>query len=333
MHMGKSYRLCEFVIWSRRNIFGLVILSLLPVVLYEVVGFKWLTLPLSVVTLLGTATTFVVGFKNAHTYARTVEAQKIWMSIVGVSRYWGVISHAYLDGAIQTDALIKRHLAWLTALRYELREPRPWETVNTRTNTEYQTRYVIPERCEPLAAALRRYLSPQAVEALLPADGKAAQLLAAQSIAVRQLLDAGLITAAEYAELNSRIRELFELQGQVERIKNFPYPRQYAIINTLFVRSFCVVLPFGLIAQFDLLGQQISGFMHGYMVWLTVPFSVIISWIYTSLEQVGEGTENPFEGSANDVPISRLSTMIERDLRQMQGHADLPALPSGAIVL
>ncbi|KAG1251193.1 hypothetical protein G6F68_012404 [Rhizopus microsporus] len=49
--------------------------------------------------------------------------------------------------------------------------------------------------------------------------------------------------------------------------------------------------------------------MHGQMVWLAVPFSVIISWIYTSLEQVGESTENPFEGSATDVPIGRLSTM------------------------
>ncbi|MNT66655.1 Bestrophin, RFP-TM, chloride channel [compost metagenome] len=69
------------------------------------------------------------------------------------------------------------------------------------------------------------------------------------------------------------------------------------------------------------------------MVWLAVPFSVIISWIYTSLEQVGESTENPFEGSANDVPISRLSTMIERDLKQMQGRSDLPGLSSKVIVL
>lgn len=333
MHMGRSYRLCEFVVWSRRNIYGLLILGLLPVLLYEVAGVRWLTLPLSVVTLLGTAATFVVGFKNAHTYARTLEAQKIWMSIVGVSRYWGVISHAYLGDAAQTDALIRRHLAWLTALRYQLREPRPWETVNKRANAEYRRRYVIPEQCEPLADALRRYLPAQAADALLPADGKAAQLLAAQGIAVRQLLDAGLITTAEYAEFNNRIRELLDLQAQAERIKNFPYPRQYAIINTLFVRSFCVVLPFGLTSQFDLIGQQVTGFMHGHMVWLAVPFSVIVSWIYTSLEQVGEGTENPFEGSANDVPISRLSTLIERDLRQMQGHADLPALSSGAIVL
>ncbi|MNR60573.1 Bestrophin, RFP-TM, chloride channel [compost metagenome] len=69
------------------------------------------------------------------------------------------------------------------------------------------------------------------------------------------------------------------------------------------------------------------------MVWLVVPFSVIISWIYTSLEQVGESTENPFEGGANDVPISHLSTMIERDIKQMHGRAGLPALCVKDIVL
>lgn len=333
MHLGKSYRLCEFVVWTRRSIYGLLALGLAPVLLYQVAGMKWLALPLSVVSLLGTATTFVVGFKNVQTYARTVEAQRIWMSIVSASRYWGVISQAYVGDPGRAAALVDRHLAWLTALRYQLREARVWESAASRPNAEYQRRYVIPERRESLASALARYLAPQEMAMLMPADGKAAQLLAMQGQAVRSLLDDGAISASEYAELNSRIRELLDLQGQAERIKNFPYPRQYAIINTLFVRSFCVALPFGLTAQFDQIGQGIGGVMQGQMAWLAVPFSVIISWIYTSLEQVGESTENPFEGSANDVPISRLSTMIERDLKQMLGRADLPELAPAVIAL
>lgn len=333
MHLGKSYRLCEFVVWTRRSIYYLLALGIVPVVLYQVAGMKWLTLPLSVVSLLGTATTFVVGFKNVQTYTRTVEAQRIWMSIVSASRYWGVISQAYGGDSGRTATLVDRHLAWLTALRYQLRKARVWESAASRPNAEYQSRYEIPELRESLESALSRYLAPQEIAALTQADGKATQLLAAQGQAIRGLLDDGAISASEYAELNSRIRDLLDLQGQAERIKNFPYPRQYAIINTLFVRSFCVALPFGLTAQFDEIGQGISGFMHGQTAWLAVPFSVIISWIYTSLEQVGESTENPFEGSANDVPISRLCTMIERDLKQMQGRADLPELSPTVIAL
>lgn len=67
-----------------------------------------------------------------------------------------------------------------------------------------------------------------------------------------------------------------------------------------------------------------SGFMQGQMIWLVAPFSVLISWVFTSLEQVGESTENPFEGGANDVPISQMSRTIEIDLREMLGESDLP---------
>jgi putative membrane protein len=49
--------------------------------------------------------------------------------------------------------------------------------------------------------------------------------------------------------------------------------------------------------------------------------------MYTSLEQVGESTENPFEGGANDVPISMLCRTVERDLKEMIGEADDVGLP------
>ncbi|OWT80744.1 MULTISPECIES: bestrophin family protein [unclassified Achromobacter] len=326
MHLGKSYRPYEFVVWTRRNIYGLLVVSLLPTLLYQVLGFKWLTLPLSVVTLLGTAATFVVGFKNVQTYARTVEAQRLWMSIVSASRFWGLIVRNFVGDAEQGARLVDRHMAWLTALRYQLRTYRVWESVESRSNAEYRKHYVIPERAESLEAALARHLPPGEIQSLALVDSKAVQLLATQGAALRELLGAGVITAAEYAECNSRLRELLDLQGQAERIKNFPYPRQYAVVNRLFVRFFCVVLPFGLTSQFDQLNQSVGGFMQGHMVWLAVPFSLIVSWIYTSLEQVGESTENPFEGGANDVPISQLSTVVERDVKQMHGRADLPAL-------
>lgn len=92
----------------------------------------------------------------------------------------------------------------------------------------------------------------------------------------------------------------------------------------LFVRMFCLLLPFGMLREFDKLNDGITGWMNGHMTWLLIPFSVIISWMYTSLVQVGESTENPFEGSANDVPISQICREIEIDLREMLGETELP---------
>jgi predicted membrane chloride channel (bestrophin family) len=56
---------------------------------------------------------------------------------------------------------------------------------------------------------------------------------------------------------------------------------------------------------------------------------------YVSLDQVGESTENPFEGGANDVPISQISRLVEIDLREMLGETDLPRLlrPKNEIIL
>ena len=87
---------------------------------------------------------------------------------------------------------------------------------------------------------------------------------------------------------------------------------------------FCLLLPFGLLREFDKLNESVEGVIKGNMVWLVIPFSVLISWVYTSLEQVGESTENPFEGSANDVPISQMCRTAEIDLRGMLGETDLP---------
>ena len=87
---------------------------------------------------------------------------------------------------------------------------------------------------------------------------------------------------------------------------------------------FCLLLPFGLLREFDKLNDSVEGVLKGNMVWLVIPFSVLISWMYTSLERVGESTENPFDRSPNDVPISQMCRTAEIDLREMLGETDLP---------
>ena len=53
------------------------------------------------------------------------------------------------------------------------------------------------------------------------------------------------------------------------------------------------------------------------------------------MERIGEATENPFEGSANDVPITAITRTIEIDLREMLGeaHGLKPLQPVNEILL
>lgn len=131
------------------------------------------------------------------------------------------------------------------------------------------------------------------------------------------------------------IREFFAQQARSDGIKDFPYPRQSATISAIFAKLFCILLPFGLLSEFDKFGDGLDGLTKGRTIWLVIPFSVLISWTYASLEQVGESTESPFEGGANDVPISQMCRAVEIDLREMLGETDLPPLlqPKNNIIL
>ena len=324
MHIGRSYKIGEFLFWTRRSIISLLLLAIVPTVLYEGFNIKWLSIPWPVAALLGTATAFMVGFKNVQTYNRVWEARQIWGAAMSASRSWALMCRDFIGDSDKSREIIYRHFAWITALRYQLRAHRPWEATHKSYNKEYKQFYTIPEREIPIENELLKYITKEELEDIRKKNNGAAQLLSLQGSALKDLYDEGLLDNFRFMGMHGMLTEFSDHQGKSERIKNFPYPRQYATINTIFIRLFCLLLPFALLGEFNKLNDVISGALKGYMVWLVIPFSVLISWIYTSLDQVGESTENPFEGSANDVPISQMSRTVEIDIREMLGEIDLP---------
>jgi putative membrane protein len=269
---------------------------------------------------LGTAVAFVTGFKCNAAYGRLWEARQVWGAIVNASRSWGVMVRDLITpeaDAPTHERMLLRHVAWLTALRYQLREPRAWETKQLKYNLEFEaSHFTVPERKTKLEDELAKLLSADECAHVLQKKNRAAALLALQSDELRQHAEAGRLTEFRQLELVRTVSTLYEQQGKCERIKNFPYPRQFATLNLIFVWLFISLLPFGLATEFKRLGT--TG------IWLTVPLTVIIAWVFHTMDKIGEASENPFEGSANDVPISAMSRGIEIDLRDMLGQSDLP---------
>lgn len=324
MNSGRLYKLQHFIPWTRRKIYYLIVISAIPTALFYFFELKWLAIPWVPVALVGTATAFIAGFRNTQTYNRLWEARQIWGAIVNSSRTWGIMVKDMVrdvNGANEQDlhrTLIYRHFAWLTALRFQLRESRIWENVKTRSyNREYLRYYVVPEWEGSLEEELKKYLRDEELGFILKKKNRAAQLLAMQSAQLRTLNEEGKIADLNYVEMSTLLKALYEQQGKSERIKNFPYPRQFASINVMFVYLLSIILPLGFLNEFSKIGTE--------YVWLTIPISVIVGWVFFTLEQIGESTENPFEGSANDVPISSMSRGIEIDLRDMLGEEELPA--------
>jgi len=335
MHAGRSYKLSEFLLWTRRNILVLLVMGIIPPVLYQLFDLTWLAIPFTIIGLLGTATAFIITFRNQETYNRTWEARQIWGATMSASRSWALMCRDFLGNSHRSKELIYRHFAWLTALRYQLRAARDWENTTKAYNKEYKQYYSIPEMETSLEQELIKYIPLVEVEHILATQNKATQLMSMQSTTLKKLHEDGAIDEFKFLDMHNALMSFSDHQGRSERIKNFPYPRQHATINGLFVKLFCFLLPFGLLEEFDKLNDRITGFFQGNMVWLVIPFSVLISWVFTSLEQVGESTENPFEGNANDVPISQMSRTVEIDIREMLGETDLPPAlqPQNNIVL
>ncbi len=77
---------------------------------------------------------------------------------------------------------------------------------------------------------------------------------------------------------------------------------------------FIVLLPFGLVQLFE----------EKHQLWLTVPFHLIISWVFMTMELVGHLTENPFENFLADVPMTALCRTIEANVKDLLGDAEVP---------
>jgi ion channel-forming bestrophin family protein len=234
---------------------------------------------------------------------------------------WASFCKDFADAAT-ARTLIYRHIAWMTALRFALRRPMPWETMARRANLEYRRRYRILEDTTSLAIELTTLLGDEA-QTVLAAPFPAIRLLELQVSHVNALLKDSKIPTQVYSELQKIVRDLHDQQARCDRIKNNPYPRQYAIISSIFVMIFCTLLPFGAAPVFAQMSSM-GGVLGAVAIWLTIPFSTLVGWMYMSLDQVGESTSNPFEGNANDVPISQICRGLEIELRIALGEINLP---------
>ncbi|EAS19719.1 conserved hypothetical transmembrane protein [Flavobacteria bacterium BBFL7] len=339
MYTKPKYPIAVVFKWTRRYIYIFFFTALFPVLLYEVADCKWLTLPWQPIGLIGTALAFITGFKNNASYDRQWEARKIYGGIVNASRLFATmindfISNEYAVNKKTDDELfqirkimILRHVAWMTSLRHALRQKKTWETAKTnRSDREHMKTIKVMEFENTLSEELDGYLSNTEKTYVLKKTNKQTASLNLQSKHIGLLKSIGLIDDFRHVEFKNIIGELFTLQGKAERIKNFPYPRQFSTLNSYFIWIFIILVPIGFMRQFDMTGQSLieSGisntiftFIAEHFVWFTIPFSIIISWIFFTMERVGDTSENPFEGMGNDVPISTISRSIEIDIREM----------------
>ncbi len=310
---------------------------ILVAIFYTLLLFKinfFLAIPFAPVSIMGIAVSFYLGFKNNQSYDRFWEARIIWGGLVNLSRHWANQVLNYLNSNSSLSAkevevikkdLIYRQLAFLNALRLQLRKPSTFSSEYKGSVKEYQLHSTEQMDWKEQVAP---FLCHGEFLELSNKQNMPTHILAKQASHIKQLFEKqGFLTDLARIDLMATIKDLYAEQGRCERIKNTPLPRQYAYFSKVFVWIFVLLLPLALIPEFAKMGY--------YMVVWVVPLSTLISWVFITMEVVGDSSEDPFENFINDVPMTTICRNIEIDLKELLNETDIPPriLPIDGILM
>ncbi len=286
-----------------------------------------IAIPFLPISTIGIAVSFYLGFKNNQSYDRFWEGRKIWGGIVNYSRTWGNQVLSYVTNRLAPHiseeeikqiqkVLIYRHLAWINALRLQLRKPSSFSIDHSKKKHVRRYYKGLPGGEEWKNDVRSFLISENECDVINNKVNPATQLVRNQGEQLKKLREQGIIEDFRHIDMMKIQEECYNLQGKCERINNTPFPRQYSYFAKLFNWIFILLMPFGLVGEFNEMG-------HSY-IWLTLPIYVLISWIFYTMEVVGDNSEDPFENFVNDVPMTALCRTIEIDLREMLHETDLP---------
>lgn len=124
-----------------------------------------------------------------------------------------------------------------------------------------------------------------------------------------ELASDGTISDIRHSVLEQRLSALSAVQAGCERIKATPLPFAYTLLLHRTAYLFCILLPFALA---EALG------------WWTPLLVVTICYTFFGLDALGDELEDPFGLEMNDLPLDAMVRMIERELLDALGRADLP---------
>ncbi|MFZ9888420.1 MAG: bestrophin family protein [Myxococcota bacterium] len=249
------------------------------------------------VGVLGTGVAIILGFRNNSAYDRWWEARKIWGGLVNASRTFSVNVLTLLRPPSSSSTslveecqrlqrrIVYRHLAFLHAVRLQLRELQEWDCM------------------APFLDENEKYLLESAVN-------RASQLNLAQAKDLALAREKGWLDAYSHVSLLRSLEDNTDLQGKAERIKGTVFPLYYSMYTRLFVWLFAILFPATLLRELGL---------------LTLPVSTVVSFVFVMLERTARITENPFMNLAGDTPMTALCRIIEIDLRQHLGETSIPS--------
>lgn len=261
-------------------------------------------IPITIIATLGTALAIILGFRNGSAYERWWEARKIWGCLVNDSRTYvrqvlsmisqddSRVKDPVLVKATQKD-LIVTHISFIHALRLQMRG------INNAGDWQEKVYQGLKEDTKLHVRGK---------------SNKATQLLIQQGKKLEECVKLGLIDDFRHMNMDNTLTRFSDSQGKSERIKGTPFPKAYEIFNRILLDLFIVFLPFSLLPIFI----NLKGW------WLVFPVTIMISWVFYGIHQMGLLMAKPFENFRWDVPLDAICNTIEIDLLEAIDSDQIP---------
>jgi ion channel-forming bestrophin family protein len=186
-------------------------------------------LPATFPALMGTAIAFFIGFSNNEAYSRWWEARTIWGGLVNDSRSWARALMAYSHPADykgisqQEEKMIKRHLAFLYALKASLRR---------KPDGLYE-----------------KYLSEEERNQVKGFTNIPNAILDIQARELQLLQDMKYIDGFKFLHLNGVLTNFTDGMGKSERINNTVFPTTYVYFTRLFIWMLVILVTMALSSE------------------------------------------------------------------------------------
>lgn len=257
--------------------------------LYQYHQWHFLVFPLSIISIVGTALSLLLGFRTNSAYDRWWEARKSWGAIVNDSR-----------------TLIRQSLAFIKTEPEEQKE-----IVQNITHLQIAWCYALCNslRRDPVLVSANLHLSEQELEFVSRHDNIPNAILFLIQQRVNDAYDKGYLHPLFFQNIDDTLGRLCDAMGQCERIKNTIFPTQYSFFVHFIIFLFTLILPMGLI---DSIGR------------IAIPITFLISFLFFYVEGISYVMQSPFEGNHNDIPMTSLSRTIEINLLQL---IEAPLIP------
>ncbi len=263
-------------VWKPLSV--LFVWDVVVTITYFTMPFTAPSLPL---TLFGSALVLFLGFRSNSAYQRWWEGRMLWGLMINASRNLARQARSYLpeEAREMKRAIVLRQIAYVNALRCQLRRQKPDEEV-------------------------LRFLSKGDADFALQRTNVANGIVDGTARRINDARTRGWLDTIQQTSMESILIDIANAQGGMERLKNTPLPIQYRFFPTLFTHLLCLLLPIGLVETLGLatpLGSTVAGLM------------------FLAVLAIGDDLVDPFANTPHDLPLCAMCRTIEIDLLQAIG--------------